>query len=75
MSKETPQEWNDRANLMLLCGEIWGILRSSGLEIKVIKDGNDYRNQLRLTRPSGTYLLTVEKEITADTTRTSTEAK
>jgi hypothetical protein len=31
-------------------------------EVEPITDGPNYTNQIRVTRPSGSYLITVEKE-------------
>lgn len=57
----------DDENLALLCGQVWGALmaqHSTGWTaptevMPVYDDEGNYTNELRITRPSGVYRLTI----------------
>lgn len=49
-------------NLALLVGEILGALMARGFTIEPIMDDGNYTNTLRVERPSGDYILTIEAE-------------
>lgn len=57
----------DDENLALLCGQVWGALMAQDPArwtaptdvMPVYDDEGNYTNALRITRPSGTYRLTI----------------
>lgn len=64
-----PHPYFADANHSLLMGQVIGLLMaaekqrwSAPTRIEVLRDGENYTNQVRLTRPSGSYLLTLAKE-------------
>lgn len=50
----------------LLVGEIFGALIRTGLEAKLITEYGDYTNEIRVTKPSGTYIVAVYPENTKE---------
>lgn len=51
------------ASHALLVGYIAGMLDREGFEAEMILDGHgDHTNQIRVTRPTGAYLITITPE-------------
>lgn len=55
----TPDTGIRDGNHALLCGEILGCLMAKGIDAEPMMLGNDYTNEIVISRPSGDYRVTV----------------